>query len=1142
MDKKKNRPINEDEEKTMLDIDLNSVDEEDNMEKTLLDIDLREIPIDETQQVDISSMDEGDLDLTDPARTNPDLTQEIEIEEATGFYVDPEIQAIQEREQKKLPHQSKETISELADNNSPKEVSSAIELQKFPLWGLIGALMVLVLQGLFQLHLFKEPSSLLYFGFGFLTLNLFTIVLGVFKKISNRSLYRWSFAYLLCFFYFGILLQGSRGSSSLHLFNKASDALLAPFSVLILFYWSSLFFEFRSWIKKLFFLVPLPFALFSVILPIWQKSNLESLFLFSFGSEAWPWMLRPLIIQYFFLPVFLFVGLFLVLLRDRQSERINYLKSSFFPSIFLVLVFVFASTRLLNKQGLFHPIPIFNASFKYFAELPLDLKNNKVRLLISKNSRQEGHVEYLRPALSPKLLGKETDLHNLFLFNKDGRPFWNIKASQIEVFDHGKKLKSPKLSKRSLKSLDKEILFIFDFQSNDTEAQKVILSVLKEMRGFAFFEKKIFLWDDKKSMNLSSLDFEKSKTLFKSQSVSVVEYLKSKSVKLNQVIYVTDRFEGADPVLKEAVEKSKLQFNQVLVGDFGESQDPLDLIVQNPSEFYQSFLNLIAISFGNYQLKNINWDKEIALQILPNNKKNELSFSFANLRIEEINSVLIKNDNRVLKTLSGQKRYAVALDHLNLSSKILEIELVMGESRLSFNYEVPEQFLRQVRFLNLIEKDLITGVVNPELFIPNRDSISQIEFYVNGKLKSKLSSAPFQFQWDTRLEAEGENQIQALITYQDQHNEEIKLPVFVSREAPQLKMLRPNTGEYLDRLSELEVALQGDLLQQIDKVEFYASGDLIGETSQAPYKVLWDNGNLPGGLYPMQAKAYLSSGQSVSTGVEVRLSESKFSVAADLNLSSQGDLYPDSVFWILDSSQSSQRFLNYGRAIDHIRALILKANETLPKKMENQFIYLSAKSSPYQADCRDIEVRRGNSQSDLSLLEKAQGSTALPLANGFALLSSRLKKITGSTKVILISAGKENCGGDLATQMRDLKKKYPSISFSIVSMAPVSGKADTYLKDMAKLSSAVFYNYNEFENLQDALGKVVQVFFQLKTFKNDIVLEKPLNLDLHSVRSGDYRLEVELQPPLILEKLSLPSVGEKRLRIIKQGDSYQFVE
>lgn len=123
----------------------------------------------------------------------------------------------------------------------------------------------------------------------------------------------------------------------------------------------------------------------------------------------------------------------------------------------------------------------------------------------------------------------------------------------------------------------------------------------------------------------------------------------------------------------------------------------------------------------------------------------------------------------------------------------------------------------------------------------------------------------------------------------------------------------------------------------------------------------------------------------------------------------------------------------------------------------------------------------------------------LPLSKALELTSDELSKAQKNVKLLLITAGDENCNGNPSLKINKLKEKFQSrLEFSIIGYG-ISEEIEKKLKNLAQIGNGKYYSVNDNNTFSRALDKVTN------SIKNNYWQNNEFNFEI-DFKSGSSEL------------------------------------
>jgi len=211
--------------------------------------------------------------------------------------------------------------------------------------------------------------------------------------------------------------------------------------------------------------------------------------------------------------------------------------------------------------------------------------------------------------------------------------------------------------------------------------------------------------------------------------------------------------------------------------------------------------------------------------------------------------------------------------------------------------------------------------------------------------------------------------------------------------------------------------------------------------------------------------AYILVVLAILTGVY--LNENTNSIADDKTTTVQGN-----IIFILDASGSM-----WGRVESKEKIVVAKEvmNEIIDELPDNINIGLISYGHRRKGDCNDIETLKQLSKINKEELKNSISSITpkgkTPITKSLELAGDSLLKIEDESNIILISDGKETCGGDPCALTKKLREKGINVNVHVVGF-DVTQEEKKQLQCIADAGEGKYFSANNISQLRDALVTV----------------------------------------------------------------------
>lgn len=1119
---------------------------EEDLDKTVVDVRIQDLSKHHDEIL-------GDTDETVMVR----VPMEKEIPEPT-----PAPEPEPKKPEKKKPEKQKKPK---APKPPPAELPAAVEAGAFslPFWILNGLVFLFLAAGLLEALRSASPlrlPAMVAAGVAFLFL------LGsLLKKIPSRGAFLW--AAVVWFAWYAYAAYYFFTSQTPYFLNfslaQVTGIFLAFLSAVVLLFIYGIS-GIRPWAKIFallgFFLVGTAF-----ILSLASGRSLEgNLWGPSFFSGL-PIFLRPGVLA--LMAGFpLQVLAILLALRGFNRQGSGPFKNPAVPLLLMVLMASFLGAKLLSRQGVQVPLLGSLTGENFSGSTLLDPKQNSIRLVIAQDQGLRGSDQVFPLTLAanlPVVKGKSA-VSRLMVRNPEGLPFVRKDLSKsMDLLRGDLKMKGGKifLDESRLGQARISVLVVDGPLPSPSE------SSLRSALNFLGYQlspfDSLYLSGPgglKKLKNPHSAAWDKNiDSALKGEGTPLTErltevfnkILKERGFKQIILIQTGDQLydAGTRSEWSAQAKKKKVALDFLAVGAL-KSEAPEVYQADDPSQLGFGVLSAAATNLGDYRLEypklpplprislTRNPDGQVQIQ------EGRINFEILSADPADIQALRFKVDN--------ENPIDLTPDQLSQSVELERLKVQPGKHQFSIQVltkegdEILEKFSgdyvakRSVQFVKPLDRDTIGGVFNI-MISPGRIpglTVKSIDLFVDGIPSGMATTEPYLMSLDSANLEAGEHKLQAVQTYSDGKSESVELTVVVNPSAPMVKIVRPGNGEFLSNLAEIEAEVGGGLLAQIEKIDYYVDGKWMGESTQAPHRFLWSNNQYPPGKYFIQARAQLESHATTTDAVEVQLAQSEVVVQADPAQNPTGELFPDNLEVLLDASTSMREPFGPSLKIDLAKGGLTQLAEILPKNIKILTRVFGAGAPASYENCQDSFALKKPKEEMAGI--QPRGVT--PLSFALERMAKELSKTTGSRVGLVIADGWEQCGGDPIKIAESMAKGKNPIRLGVLYFNDVGPTQASLLKRLAEITGGKAYPIQRPEDLVEALRDSVQVNFSLFDFRNEPVLRQSLSAEAASVRAGEYRLEVDTDPPLVKDGLKFPPGTRKNLQVVKTAEGFELRE
>ncbi len=467
---------------------------------------------------------------------------------------------------------------------------------------------------------------------------------------------------------------------------------------------------------------------------------------------------------------------------------------------------------------------------------------------------------------------------------------------------------------------------------------------------------------------------------------------------------------------------------------------------------------------------------------------------------------------------------------------------------------------------------LASGVVPLEAKVANftASELSSTTFLVDGvALATVERDGLYRADWDTSLTSPGEHEVAFLVGLAngDESKDTVRYftgdPFSVSFDAP-------DTGAHLRGEIQCALSIENPAELPIDEVALTLDDVSIGSTSEAPWTFPCDVGALSDGPHTLRAvvtgcEQKASAEISFTTGMvpeaepepepgresepEPEPEPEPVVVAGpgqlgvrlhDVNLT----VLPDYIEVVLDMSGSMWGQINGTAKYEIARGVLASLVATLN---ESAHFGLRVYGHRRKGDCDDSELVIAPGPINPSAIQRRVAALRpigkTPMGRSLRLAANDLTEFEGTKAIILLTDGIETCGGEPARVSGELIAEGLKLRVHVVGF-DVGGSPQTVaqLEEIAARGRGRFFLADSAEQLSEALEDAVQVTYSLFDEQGTLVDVRPVGDELNTFMSGTYRLEVNLDPPLVIEKVVIEKDGIALFDVMQDGDGFSIEE
>jgi VWFA-related protein len=252
---------------------------------------------------------------------------------------------------------------------------------------------------------------------------------------------------------------------------------------------------------------------------------------------------------------------------------------------------------------------------------------------------------------------------------------------------------------------------------------------------------------------------------------------------------------------------------------------------------------------------------------------------------------------------------------------------------------------------------------------------------------------------------------------------------------------------------------------------------------------------------------------------------------------------PARVQLVLDASGSMNRRIGNKRMIDAAKDVLTSVVKAMPDDVHVGLrVYGHRIKEKQKGDCEDSQQVQPIGRLDRArLLGRIQAITALgttPIAYSLEQVGKDLAKSSGQQMVILVTDGREECGGDPKAAVAALKAQGLNVRVNIVGFALTDTIAQQQLTEAAALTGGSYVTAKDDSALKDALDRAMRVPFEVLDSSGTSVGGGQVGDTALQLPEGHYTVVVRAADrPITVSDVRIVANQESRVELKKEGSA-----
>ena len=291
----------------------------------------------------------------------------------------------------------------------------------------------------------------------------------------------------------------------------------------------------------------------------------------------------------------------------------------------------------------------------------------------------------------------------------------------------------------------------------------------------------------------------------------------------------------------------------------------------------------------------------------------------------------------------------------------------------------------------------VSGSVSVQVSAADNVGVASVELLVDMASVGTLTSAPYNFTWDSNTVGNGARVLTAIAkdAAGNSMSTQITLNVLNDSTPPTVSFASPANGATVSGSVSALVSASDDV--GVTAVEFRVDGVLVGTKTSAPYNFTWDSSSAPNGDHVFKATARDAAGHSADAQITVNAQNDTTPPAVSFASPANGATVSGSVSVVVSASD------NVGVAAVEFRVdgVLVGSDSSAPYAFTWDSRLVSNGTHALKATARDAV---GNS-ADAQITVTAQNDTTPPTV---VIRSPRARQRTPGRSVIVLADASDN--------------------------------------------------------------------------------------------------------------------------------------
>jgi Mg-chelatase subunit ChlD len=249
---------------------------------------------------------------------------------------------------------------------------------------------------------------------------------------------------------------------------------------------------------------------------------------------------------------------------------------------------------------------------------------------------------------------------------------------------------------------------------------------------------------------------------------------------------------------------------------------------------------------------------------------------------------------------------------------------------------------------------------------------------------------------------------------------------------------------------------------------------------------------------------------------------------------------PARVALVLDASGSMRRRVGNRRMIDIAKDVLADLIRTLPENVRIGLrVYGHRVREGRPDDCRDSQLVFPfgplNRTRLLGQLERVDALGTTPLAYSLSEIGRDLGRERGETMVVVVTDGREECGGDVEAAVAGLQAAGHQVRVNIVGFALTDKPAQSQMRSVAALTGGRYFDARDAQTLSGALEEALRASFRVLDSADVSIADGQVAGAPIAVPEGSFDVVIDVAGGALTVPVRIEADRETRIELRKQG-------